>query len=125
MDWKTDPNLEASPSRQIVERALDAIACGDLVSGDSLPSVRKMASEALVNHNTAARAYRELEGLGVVRPENGKGVFVTRSGKKIARKRRQDETLLVLQRAIDGALRAGHAPESIQALFNKGKRRDA
>lgn len=125
MNWKTDPNLEASPSRQIVDQALDAIANGELTTGDPLPSVRKMAAEALVNHNTAARAYRELEVLGVVRPENGKGVFVTRTGQRIARKRRRDETMVVLKRAIDAALRAGHDAKSIQALVTKGKRRGA
>ncbi|MFT4540442.1 MAG: GntR family transcriptional regulator [Planctomycetota bacterium] len=117
MNWKTDPNLETPPSRQIVARALDAIAGGDLICGDALPSVRKMAAEALVNHNTAARAYRELEVLGVVQAATGLGVFVTKQGPSIARKKRKEQTLIAVERALEEALRAGHDIEKLQKLM--------
>jgi GntR family transcriptional regulator len=47
-----------------VAAVLDAIATGELLAGDKLPSVRGLASEALVNPNTVTKAYRELEHLG-------------------------------------------------------------
>ena len=119
MDWKTDPNWELSPSRQIVARALDAIASGQLAIGDALPSVRKMASEALVNHNTAARAYRELELLGVAQAQSGRGVFVTRRGPALARKQRRQETRAVLERALEEAILAGHDIEDLRKLLER------
>ena len=119
MDWRTDPTREAPPSRQIVERALDAIASGELKCGQALPSVRRMAAEALVNHNTAARAYRDLEGIGVVRGENGRGVFVTERGPRIARQRRRTATWEALERALDEALRAGHDFGELRELLAK------
>lgn len=125
MDWRTDPTREAPPSRQIVERALDAIAAGDLKPGEALPSVRKMAAAALVNHNTAARAYRDLDQLDVVRGENGRGVFVTEEGPRIAREQRREETWKALERALEEALRAGHAIEELRKLLTPKHRKAA
>ena len=118
MDWKTDPSLDLPPSMQIVEAVLDAVASGELTGGAKLPSVRGMAAEALVNHNTAARAYRELEVLGVVKGQNGLGVFVTEKGPRLARERRRAETLIALRRAFEQALRAGHEWDELVALFD-------
>ena len=87
---------------------MDALSSGALAAGEKLPSVRGMAAEALVNHNTAARAYRDLEHLGVVEGKNGRGVFVTPSGPKIARGLRRAQTLAAFERALEEALRSGH-----------------
>lgn len=125
MDWKTDPTRETPPSKQIVECALDAIASGELARGEALLSVRKMAAAALVNHNTAARAFRDLEVQGVVRGENGRGVFVTEEGPRIARKRRWDETWVALERALEEALRAGHDIEALRKLLGAKQRKSA
>jgi len=108
VDWRVDPGRDAPPWRQIVEAALDAVARGALAAGERLPSVRGMAAAALVNHNTAARAYRDLEHLGVVAGQNGRGVFVTPAGPGIARRLRRAHTLAAFERALDEALRAGH-----------------
>ena len=65
VDWAIDTDSDVPPSRQLVELVLDAILTGELEPGSQLPSVRALAAEALVNHNTVARAYQELERLGV------------------------------------------------------------
>lgn len=118
MDWKTDPSLDLAPSMQIARAVLDAVASGKLLEGAKLPSVRGMAAEALVNHNTAARAYRELEVLGVVKGQNGRGVFVTEEGPRLAREKRRAETLIALRRAFEQALRAGHTWSELVAQFD-------
>lgn len=108
MDWSVDPRAAVPPSQQLVAVALDAIASGELTAGDRLPSVRALASEALVNPNTVGKAYRELELLGAVEGRNGSGVYVTDAGKELAQARRLGETLGELQAAARFALRAGH-----------------
>ncbi|MEZ6003794.1 MAG: GntR family transcriptional regulator [Planctomycetota bacterium] len=118
MDWTTDPTLSTTPSRQIVDKVLDALARGELGAGDSLPSVRKMAGLALVNHNTVARAYRELEVLGAVQGQNGRGVFVTDAGPAVAARERSASTLEAARQALEEALRAGHDPQSLRALLD-------
>jgi len=111
---RVDPSRATPPSRQIVEAVLDRIAGGDLASGDRLPSVRGLAAEALVNPNTVGKAYRELEGMGVVAGRNGAGVFVTPEGPGGARKERRAATLAALQHALECALRAGHDADVLQ-----------
>ncbi|MHC4435656.1 MAG: GntR family transcriptional regulator, partial [Planctomycetota bacterium] len=46
---------------QIVNQIRYLVASGRLASGEQLPPVRKLAEQLLVNPNTVARAYRELE----------------------------------------------------------------
>jgi len=108
MTWTVDPRSDVPPSRQLAQALLDAIARGELGPGAQLPSVRVMAAEALVNHNTVARAYRELEQLGAVEGQGGRGVFVTAAGASAARSARQATTLSAFRRALLEALRAGH-----------------
>ncbi len=116
MDLRVDPSRPESPSRQLVDAVLFALAKGDLAVGDRLPSVRTLAAEALVNPNTVGKAYRELELLGVVEGRSGAGVFVTSEGPALARKDRRGRTLDGLRQAVEAALAAGHDPERILAL---------
>jgi GntR family transcriptional regulator len=118
-DWSIDPDSDVAPSRQLVEAVLDAIARGELEPGSQLPSVRTMAGEALVNHNTVARAYQELNRLGATEAISGVGVFVTLRGPEIAAAERRAATLAVLRRAIAAALRAGHGHEEVQRLLSE------
>ncbi len=62
---------------QIVEQIRRMAASGRLPAGSRLPSVRRLADQLLVNHNTVARAYRTLEREGVATGRQGHGVFVT------------------------------------------------
>lgn len=119
MEWVVDPDADVPPSRQLVELVLDAIATGALEPGAQLPSVRAMAAEALVNHNTVARAYQELERLGATAPLNGVGVFVTLRGPEVAAEARRATTQAVLRRALAAALRAGHTYDDVQRLLTE------
>lgn len=119
MDWVVDPDADVPPSRQLVELVLDAIATGVIEPGAQLPSVRAMAAEAMVNHNTVARAYQELERLGATEPLNGVGVFVTLRGPEVAAEARRATTQAVLRRALAAALRAGHTYDDVQRLLTE------
>jgi GntR family transcriptional regulator len=61
---------------QIVEQIRRLIASGDLVEGDELPSIRLMADQLIVNPNTVARAYRELESAGLVAVRRSSNTYV-------------------------------------------------
>lgn len=62
---------------QIIELIRRAIATGELMPGDKLPSVREMSSSLGVNPNTLQRAYGELERLGITYTRRGMGSFVS------------------------------------------------
>ncbi len=110
MSYRVDTSSDCPPSRQLVRQLLDEMARGELPPGAQLPSVRALAASALVNPNTAAKAVRDLEMLGVVVGRNGLGVFVSEHGPAIARARRRAATLAAFEGALHEALRAGHPP---------------
>jgi GntR family transcriptional regulator len=62
---------------QVAEQIGEAIARGQLASGDKLPAVRKLASELVINPNTVARAYIRLEQAGLVTAKTGSGTFIS------------------------------------------------
>jgi GntR family transcriptional regulator len=61
---------------QVAEQISEAIARGQLASGDKLPAVRKLAAELVINPNTIARAYSQLEQAGLVTTKIGSGTFI-------------------------------------------------
>ena len=70
---------------QIMRQVRYLAASGRLSTGDQLPPVRKLAEKLLVNPNTVARAYRELETEGVLVTKRGAGVFIAGNGSPLAR----------------------------------------
>ena len=65
---------------QIVNQVKYLVASGRLAPGDELPPIRVLAEKLLVNPNTVARAYRELEIAGVVTKRRTAGTYVSDAG---------------------------------------------
>ena len=61
---------------QIENEVQFAIASGKLKPGDRLPALREMSQTLGVNPNTVAKAYRDLEVMGLVYIRRGIGVFI-------------------------------------------------
>jgi GntR family transcriptional regulator len=61
---------------QIETQVKNAIASGALKRDQTLPSVRRLASELGINPNTVARAYQELERDGLIASVPGGGTYV-------------------------------------------------
>ncbi len=61
---------------QLVDQIKAAAASGAIQTGEALPSIRPLAEELRVNRNTIAKAYSELENLGVVETQPGRGCFL-------------------------------------------------
>lgn len=62
--------------QQIVDQIREAVAAGRLRPGERLPTVRQLAADLDVAPGTTARAYQELEQLGVVLTERARGTRV-------------------------------------------------
>lgn len=60
MILRIDPESPSPVYRQIVDGLRVALVNGDLVPGDPLPAVRRLALDIGVHFNTVAQAYREL-----------------------------------------------------------------
>jgi GntR family transcriptional regulator len=62
--------------KQIIHHVQAAVAAGRLGPGDQLPTIRALHERLEVNPNTVAKAYRELQHLGVIAAEHGSGCFI-------------------------------------------------
>jgi GntR family transcriptional regulator len=79
---------------QLMEQLRHAVETGALREGDQLPTIRKVAGDLVVNPNTVARAYRELEHEGILELRHGTGAFVKESAGGRARVLRNAHTLV-------------------------------
>ena len=62
---------------QIVDQVKGLIVAGKLKKGDALPSVRQLAGDLGVNMNTAALAFRDLQGQGLVEVRHGARTIIS------------------------------------------------
>jgi len=75
MDFKSTKGIYL----QIVDNLCRQILEGQLQSGDRVSSVRDLAAEFEVNHNTVMRAYANLQDSGIFDNKRGIGFFVSES----------------------------------------------
>jgi GntR family transcriptional regulator len=85
---------------QIVNQVKYLVASGSLEPGEELPPIRTLAEQLLVNPNTVARAYRELETAGVVVKRRTAGTYVSESASPLARRQR----LKIISQRVDALL---------------------
>ena len=71
-----DTTSTVAPFEQLRSQLADAVSAGELVPGDRLPTVRRLAEELGVAPGTVARAYRDLESAGVIETRGRNGSFV-------------------------------------------------
>ena len=104
---------------QIVDRMKFAVAGGVLRPGDLAPSVRELAKQLLVNPNTVARAYRDLQAEGLFESVRGMGVQVAEGAVERCRAARREIVRLRLRRAIEEARQSRMEPAEIEAIFRE------
>src|SRR5919199_5734607 len=117
MLFRPNPSLGAPIYLQLMEQVKHAIETGALRPGEQLPGIRPLAEELVINPNTVAKAYRELEHDGVIELRHGAGAFVAAHG----RTRKLTDTLRAAQTIVAAAVDKLHArgltDEEIRRLF--------
>src|SRR5262245_49946103 len=73
---------------QIVNQVKYLVAAGRVAPGEELPPIRTLAEQLVINPNTVARAYLELERAGIVTKRHGSGTYISASGSRLARRER-------------------------------------
>src|SRR5262250_1440724 len=81
MLFRPNPSLGVPIYLQLMEQVKHAIETGALRTGDQLPGIRPLAEELVINPNTVAKAYRELEHEGVIELRHGAGAFIAAGAK--------------------------------------------
>jgi GntR family transcriptional regulator len=93
--------------QQLTEQICSAIARGRLRADQRLPSVRELSQSLVVNPNTVARAYTELERDGTLYTRPGLGVFVSPSRPALPKKARRERLAPIADRFLVEAVRLG------------------
>jgi len=86
--------------KQITDQIRDAIAAGDLSSGEKLPSVRELAEALKTSPITIKRAYLDLENEGCIITRAGLGTFVAEVDRGRLRERKINEFRAQLARIL-------------------------
>ena len=107
--------------RQIVNQIKYLVAAGRLVEGERLPSVRKLAEQLVINPNTVARAYRELEHEGLLATRRGAGVYISSAGSRLTRRER---TRILTERVDVLLAEARQMDVALEELLELVRRRD-
>jgi len=85
---------------QLVDQIKTAAASGALRPGEALPSIRPLAEELRVNRNTVAKAYTELESLGVIETLPGRGCFLKENHSALRKEIRRKLLTVEIDQAI-------------------------
>lgn len=119
MQFLIDPRAAKPIYVQIMDEVRRLVVTGELKADDPLPSVRALAADLKLNHNTIVQAYRELERERVVYVRRGQGTFIAAQQKPQAQR---DRVLAeVAERAASDARHHGIAiDELVDALQASG-----
>src|SRR5947207_4939955 len=99
--------------QQLAQQIREAIARGELQPEAALPSVRQLSSELLVNPNTVARAYTELERDGILVTRPGLGVFVAQPRQELTRAARDRRLAELLDAWLTEAVHLGYSADEV------------
>jgi len=104
---------------QIKKEILRLVATGRLKVGEPLPSIRDLAASVIVNPNTVARAYRELEQDGVIATKKGRGSVIAERARPDAERDLKSHLARVMDGAIAEARRFELGEGAILELFEE------
>jgi GntR family transcriptional regulator len=99
---------------QIVNQVKHLVSSGRLTPGEELPPIRVLAEQLVVNPNTIARAYLELERSGVVTKRHGAGTYISESPSPLSRR---EKVKVLAQRADSLLVEADHLDIGLEEVL--------
>ncbi len=118
MQFRIDPTSRSPIYRQLAEQIRAGVARGRLKPGEQLPSVRDLSRTLVVNPNTVARVYTELERDGVLHTRQGLGVFVAEPKAELTRRARKEKLAELLDRFLTEAVYLGFSADEVVAAVS-------
>lgn len=119
MEFRIDRDLQVPLKLQLKGMIEYGIACGELLAGESLPSVRELAEAVGVAPMTVSLVYRDLKKDGLIETRPGAGTYVAESSQ--ARMAAQPAVVSLhrqIDDLIDRALDMGIRTSDVGALIN-------
>jgi GntR family transcriptional regulator len=105
--------------QQLAQQIREALARGELQPEAGLPSVRQLSRELVINPNTVARAYTELEREGLLVSRPGRGIFVAQPRNDLTKAARDRRLTEQLDRWLTEAVHLGYAADEVLALIGR------
>jgi len=105
--------------RQIIDQVRLGVATSALVAGQSMPSVRALAEEHLVNANTVVKAYAELVRDGILESHHGKGFFVAQKRQIFSRAERMRRLRQAVEAFVHEAVFLDFTADEIRQVVNE------
>ncbi len=119
MQFRIDPASRLPIYRQLAQQLREGIARGQFRPEQRLPSVRELSRILVVNPNTIARVYTELEREGIVNTRPGLGVFVAHPKAELLKKVRKERLQELLDRFLTEAVHLGFSAEEVVACVGQ------
>jgi GntR family transcriptional regulator len=119
MEFRIDPSSRLPIYRQLRDQVREAVARGKLEPEERLPSVRELSRTLVVNPNTIARVYTELEREGLIHTRPGLGVFVARPKAELTKRVRRERLDKLLDRFLTEAVHLGFSAEEVVGLVSE------
>jgi GntR family transcriptional regulator len=116
MDFHVDTASRLPIYQQLAQQIREALARGELRPDEGLPSVRQLSHTLVVNPNTVARAYTELEREGLLVSHPGRGIFVARPRNDLTRSARDRRLTEELDRWLIRAVHLGFSAAEVLDL---------
>jgi len=119
MEFQVDPTTRVPIYRQLMDQIRLAVARGRLKPGSRLPSVRVLSRELVVNPNTIARVYTELEREGVLNTRPGMGVFVAEPQADLSAAARRQRLAEIIDAFLTDAVHLGYSADEVLSAVAK------
>ena len=118
MRIKIDNNISTPLFKQLMDQIKKAVMDGLIKPGDSLPSIRQLANDLELNHNTVAKAYQILERDSVIQTKGYRGTSIHRDAKQNSTVDMNDSITIKLSETIKSLRESGATDSEIRIAFS-------
>jgi GntR family transcriptional regulator len=117
MLFRSNPASGVPIYLQLIGQVKHAVETGALRAGEQLPGIRALSEELVINPNTVAKAYRELEREGVIELRQGAGAFIAANAGADRRVEKVRGAQVIVDEAVKQLHARGVTDEEIRRLF--------
>jgi len=119
MEFRIESSSRVPIYRQLVGQIREAVARGRLKAEERLPSVRDLSRQLVINPNTVARVYTELEREGILNTRPGLGVFVAQPKTDLTKRARKDRLVCLVDGLLTEAVHLGFTAEELLGVVSE------
>ena len=119
MNIHLDPSSELQLYKQLANQLIELIAKGKLKNGDTLPSVRSMASDLGINVSTVSKSYHELEEKGLIEIKPKAKAIIIGGQKKELEETEVEKVENALKPIMAEAFARGLEKDQMTSLFHR------